>query len=334
MKALITGGTGFLGQQLALRLHSLGDNVTVLGRNSVVGKQLETAGLTFLSVDLRDREAVIKACEEHDYVFHCGALSSPWGKYQVFYETNVLGTRHIIQGCKSHAIKRLIYVSTSSVYFDFSHQLNISENMIFPRPVNAYAQTKQIAEREINLASAQGLPVISIRPRGIFGPGDTAILPRLIRANNTTGIPLVNHGKAWIDITYIDNVVDALLLCQSAPDSLLGRVFNISNAEPIEVATLLNKLFYLLEYPLKTKPISYNIVYIIATLMELAGNTLLRGREPNFTRYTLGLLSFSQTLDITAAKTELGYQPQVSLDKGLNIFSSWWLSQQKVVINM
>ena len=328
MNVLVTGGTGFLGKQLALKLRSLSHNVTVLGRNQLIGQQLEAEDVRFLPVNLRDKEATVAACQGQDYVFHCGALSSPWGKYQDFYDTNVLGTRNIIQGCQIHSVKRLIYVSTSSVYFGFSHRFNIPENTPFPTPVNAYAKTKQLAEQEINQAHQYGLPVITIRPRGIFGPGDTAILPRLIRASTRTGIPLINEGKACIDITYVDNVVDALLLCQNAPDTLLGRIFNITNGEPIYISDLLEKLFHKLSYPFKLKPISHNTAYWAASAMELLSNTLLFGREPILTRYTVGLLAFSQTLDITAAIKELDYKPRVTIEEGLNIFAQWWKEAQ------
>jgi nucleoside-diphosphate-sugar epimerase len=325
MKVLVTGGTGFLGKQLALRLKTLGYDVSVLGRNRVIGEQLQAEGLRFLQTDLKDTRATVEVCQGQDYVFHCGALSSPWGKYQDFYNANVLGTRNIIQGCQSYNVRRLIHISTTSVYFDFSHRLNISENAPLPvKSVNAYAETKRLAEEEINRAYQCGLPAIAIRPRAIFGPGDTAILPRLIKASDRTGIPLINEGKACLDITYVDNVVDALLLCQNAPDTLLGKTFNISNGEPLDLGTLLETLSKKLGYPFKLKQIPYSTAYWAAAAMELMSNTLLFGKEPLLTRYTVGLLAFSQTLDITAARKELGYQPRVSIEEGLTKFTSWW----------
>lgn len=330
MKVLVTGGTGFLGKQLAFRLKALGYDVSVLGRNPVMGEQLASEGLRFLQVDLKDTSATVDACQGQDYVFHCGALSSPWGKYQDFYNANVLGTRNIIQGCKTHGVHRLIHVSTPGVYFDFSHRLNISENAPLPtQPVNAYAKTKRLAEQEIEDAHQSGLPVISIRPRAIFGPGDTSILPRLIKVSQRSGIPLIDGGKVWIDITYVDNVVDALLLCKDAPDTLLGRTFNITNGESMYLTTLLKMLFHKLDYPFKLKPISYNTAYWVAAAMELVSNTLLFGTEPLMTRYTVGLLAFSQTLDITLAREELGYQPRVSIEQGLETFARWWKQAQR-----
>jgi nucleoside-diphosphate-sugar epimerase len=327
MNILITGGTGFLGKKLAIKLKSLSYNITVIGRNQEIGQQLEAEKIKFLKIDLKDTETTIAACRNQDYVFHCAALSSPWGKYQDFYDANVIATQNIIKGCQIHQIKRLIHVSTPSIYFDFSHQLNISENALAKTPANAYIQTKLLAEKAINQAHQNGLPVISIRPRGIFGAGDTAILPRLITASQKTGIPLINRGQSLIDMTYIDNVVEALLLCQTAPDNLLGRTFNITNDQPMYLIDLLKLLSHKLGYSLKLKSIPYPIAYGLAAIMEATSNTILFGQEPILTRYTVGVLSFSQTLDITAAKTELGYQPQITIEDGLSIFSEWWKSK-------
>ena len=194
-KALITGGTGFLGGQLALKLQQLNYDVTVLGRNPTIGAQLTAAGLRFIAADLQNAEAIAAACKSQDQVFHCGALSSPWGKAKDFYGINVLGTRHLIQGCLTHSVQRLIHVSTSAVYFTYADQLQILESHPFPAPVNAYAKTKQLAEQSIQQAHNQGLFTLTIRPRGIFGPGDTTLLPRLLRASDRTGVPLIRQGK-------------------------------------------------------------------------------------------------------------------------------------------
>ncbi|MGA0198234.1 MAG: NAD-dependent epimerase/dehydratase family protein [Prochlorotrichaceae cyanobacterium] len=327
MKVLVTGATGFLGQKLVCRLTQMGYEIKAIGRNKTVGQQLKSQQVNFVQADLRDTEAMIAACKNQDYVFHCGALSSPWGKYKDFYETNVIGSKNIIQGCQSHGVQRLIYVSSPSVYFDFCDRFNIKENMPLPSPVNAYAKSKQLAEQEMNQAYQQGLPVISIRPRGIFGPGDTAILPRLIRSSNKTGIPLIHQGKSLIDITYVDNVVEALLLCQTAPDDLLGHTFNITNGEPIYVIDLLEKLFSKLNYPFRLKPIPYGTAYALASMMEIMSQTILFWQEPILTRYTVGLLAFSQTLDITAATQKLEYKPHISIEKGLDIYAQWWKTQ-------
>jgi len=330
MKILVTGGTGFLGKALALRLTYKGHSVSAFGRNINIGKKLEENGIRFIAGDLTDPIATENACQGQDVVFHCGALSSPWGTYRAFYRSNVLGTQNIIQGCHRQGIRRLIHVSTPSIYFDYSDRFNISEEEILPkRSCNPYAKSKRLAEELVLKAHMEGLKSIIIRPRGIFGPGDTTIIPRLIRANTKGGIPLIDEGKALIDITYIDNVVDALFKCLTAPDCAFGHCYNISNGESLPLKEILDQLFATLNEPPHYRRIPYQRASQVATLMEAASTIFTLGRiEPLLTRYTVGVLSKSQTLDISAAKHVLGYEPRVSIKEGLHYFAQWWKTGQ------
>ncbi|WP_202081393.1 NAD-dependent epimerase/dehydratase family protein [Caldalkalibacillus salinus] len=279
--------------------------------------------IRYLSCSLDDREQVLDACQRQDYVFHCDELCSSWGKYRDFYAQNVLGTQYIIEGCRQHNVKRLIHVSSPSIYFNYTHRLYISENEPLPkRPVNAYAKTKLLAEQSIDQAFVQGLPVITIRPKTIFGPSCDTVLARLISLNRSR-IPIIEGGKIVVDFTYVDNVVDALLLCMAAPEETLGKKYNISNGESLYLYDLLERVFKELDERLNTKPVSYAEAYILAGFTELANKTFLKKRPP-FTRYCVGMISKSQTLNITAAKRELGYEPRVSMDQGIKAFTKWW----------
>lgn len=256
-KALVTGATGFLGKALAFRLRNLGWNVTAFGRNENVGNYLQSRGIHFFQGDLMDKTAVSKACSGQDIVFHSAALSSPWGRYEDFYNSNVIGTQHIIDACFSHEVSRLVHVSTPSIYFNFQDQLDIPENARLPKkPANHYAATKRIAETLVLHAHQNGLPSIIIRPRAIFGPGDNALFPRLIRANENGGVPIFRRGQVKMDITYIDNVVDALLLCANASEEALGYAYNITNQEPVIFVEVLRQIFEQINQPLKLRATS------------------------------------------------------------------------------
>lgn len=325
MNTLVTGGTGFLGQRLALRLRDEGHQVTVLGRNEGIGKQLEAQGMRFVRADLGDAARVAEACRDQEVVFHSGALSSPWGRYEDFHRANVLGTRHVTESCRAHGVRRLVHVSTPSIYFDFRDRHHIAESDPLPaRSVNAYATTKLMAEGIVDEAHRQGLETITFRPRALFGPGDTTILPRLIRANRKGSLPLFGSESPLIDITYVDNVVDALLLGRDATKEALGRKYNITNGEPVRLHAILEKLFARLEMPYRPRPIPYAVASGLAGTMELVSRTLLGGKEPLLTRYSVGVLAKSQTLDISAAREMLGYRPRVSVDEGLEAFVAWW----------
>ncbi|MEJ8544272.1 NAD-dependent epimerase/dehydratase family protein [Brevibacillus borstelensis] len=327
---LVTGGTGFLGQRLARRLQEQGEQVTVLGRNKRIGEQLQKAGIRFVCADIADQGAVRDVCYGKQIVIHAAAFSSPWGKYRDMYAVNVEGTRHVVEGCLMHNVERLVHVSTPSLYFAFEDKLGIRESDPLPqRFANAYAETKYLAEREVDNAFERGLATVTIRPRALFGPGDNAILPRLIRANKNRFVPMIDGGQAVIDLTYVDNVVDALLLCMDSPEKTLGSVYNITNGEPVMLIDVLESVFAKLDMPLRKKAVSYRQAYGIASVLELLSRTLLAYREPMLTRYTVGVLAKSQTLDITKAREELGYEPRVSLREGIDIFANWWRQEHE-----
>lgn len=318
-KVLVTGATGFLGFNLCIRLQNMGYEVFGQGRNPIKGQELIQQGIHFVSADLENTNAIETACSGIDFVFHCGAKSSAWGRYNDFYNANVLGTRNVIQGCKKHAVKRLIHVSSPSIYFDFSDKIGIKESDILPtHGVNYYAHTKMLAEQEIDKAFQKGLPVITIRPRAIFGIGDTALLPRLIKANQKKFIPLIAEKDILIDITHVDNVVEALICCMTADEKYLGEKYNITNDEPIYMYAFLEKLTHQLGIPFKTRRISYQKALFFAGLLEKISKYLMNYKEPVFTRYTVGLLAKSQTLDISKAKKELGYKPVKTIQQGVD----------------
>lgn len=329
-RALVTGATGFLGGHMVQRLKQMGWEVTATGRNEQAGQSLRAQGIHFVQADLRDRERVLRLCAGQDYVFHCGALSSPWGAYREFYGSNVEATRHIADGCKEAEVQRLIHISTPSVYFDYRPRYLIQESDPLPtRPANHYAATKLLAEQLLTKRwHQQQLPVIMLRPRAIFGPQEQALLPRLLRTNQQSGVPLLNGGQAEIDLTYVDNVLDAMLLaCYSSADTL-GQVYNISNGQALPFEQLVNRLFALLDIPLRTRRVPYAAAYSAAAVMETVYRVLPLSGEPALTRYTVGSIAVPHTLDIRLAQEQLGYTPKISVDQGLQYFADWWKEQQ------
>jgi nucleoside-diphosphate-sugar epimerase len=167
--------------------------------------------------------------------------------------------------------------------------------------------------------------VVTLRPRALFGPGDTTLLPRLIRANGGRGFPLIGEGDPLMDITSVHNVVDALLLAAEAPASISGRKFNITNGEPWPRSRLLATLFGELGLPFRSRPISYDRAQQLAGILEFVSRSFTFGRwEPPLTRYTVGVLAKVQTLDISEARRLLGYRPRVSISDGMREFAVWW----------
>ncbi len=328
MKALITGATGFLGGALARRLKLMDWDVTALGRNSSELKKLEAQGIHAVQANLEDSQAILNACKDQDIVFHSGALASDWGRAEVFYNSNVLGTQNVIRGCQEYRVKRLVHVSTPSIYFGFEPRINVKESDPLPKPVTEYARTKRLAEDEVDKAFADGLPAVTIRPRAIFGPGDRTILPRLIDRLQRGILRVIGDGQNVADLSYVENVVDALLLCAESPKETLGKKYNITNGEPIRMWSMIEKLCERLDLKFPTQRLPYPFVDTVAGTMEFVYKLLPGQPEPPLTRYSVAMISISTTLDISAAKKDLGYQPRVSIEDGFEEFVKWWKAKK------
>ena len=326
MNILITGATGFLGNNIAQRLIALGHNVIGLGRNVIKGKLLTNNGIKFVRCSLNDIDIIEKHIKDVDYVIHSAALSSPWGKKKDFVDANIEGTKNIVNLALKYEIKRFIHISTPSLYFKFKDHLNIKEtdSIKAPHP-SMYTATKYFAEKIIDQAfNERNLPVITLRPRGIFGPGDETLLPRIIGLADKNKLSQIGNGENVVDITYVDNVSQAIVLALNAPEKFLGEKYNITNGSPVKLWPFLNELLEKLGKNTAKKNVSYKVVSKAAHLLEIFHKTFKLKSEPKITRYTAGLLYFSQTLSIEKAKRELKYFPEISMEKATEKVITWW----------
>ncbi len=171
MKALVTGGGGFLGKAIVERLLARGDHVQSFSRGDY--PELRALGVQVQQGDLDDPEAVRRAAEGCDIVFHVAAKPGIWGPYQEYYRTNVVGTENVLAACRSHNIARLVYTSTPSVVFNGKDQEGVDESAPYPEHYHAhYPHTKPIAERLVLQANDSRLATVALRPHLIWGPGD------------------------------------------------------------------------------------------------------------------------------------------------------------------
>jgi nucleoside-diphosphate-sugar epimerase len=205
--------------------------------------------------------------------------------------------------------------------------MGVKENDPLPEPISAYAATKLLAEEEVDKGFANGLAVVSIRPRALFGEGDTVIFPRLLSRLKSGRLPILDDGENIVDLTYIQNVVDALLLCVESPANTLGKKYNISNGEPVKIWELVNRICDELTLPHPTRKISYKTANAAAAAIEFVYSLIPYSPEPPLTRLTVSMLAHSTILDISAARNELGYQPKVLVAEGVERFLKWWKQQ-------
>jgi len=332
MRILITGGTGFLGRHLVWHFSGSGAEVIFTGRNAKSATEIlrhsdKRVRWQPLEHGTPEAAAYLKQLAINaDVIVHSAALSSPWGLAADFYRANVVSTLEVIAACREAQVPRLVYISTPSLYFNFCDGLNIREDAPLPHPVNEYARTKGIAEMLIR-ADPPSETVI-LRPRALFGPWDQTLMPRLLRVMQNSHLPIMRGGRIKLDLTYIDNAVEAVWLAaiKSLPRPLV--TYNVSNGEPQELLALLETMAREFDLPLRTHTVPWPLVELLARGLEFTAR-LGNGKEPLLTRYSAGVLAFSQTLDISALRNELGYQPKVSINEGICRHAAWWHASQR-----
>lgn len=330
-KVLVTGATGFLGSHVVEDLMEKGYEVIATGRNEKKASFFLEKGVSFYVVDLEKKEEVDTLPQDITHIVHCAALSSPWGTYEAFYRANVLATKHILLFAKScKALERMVHVSTPSLYFNQEEKENVKEDDVQTKHfANHYAKTKYLAEQEVKQAFQDGLPIVTIRPRALFGERDETILPRLIDVNQKTGIPLIREGTHRMDVTYVKNVSHAILLCLEQDEHILGKVFNITNQDVRTFHDIITLLFDELQEKPKFKKLPYGLLQTIAKTVESVYQFLHIKKEPLLTTYTVSVLAKTQTLNNDAAKKELGYYPIYSIEEGLHRYVKWLKEEKK-----
>jgi len=316
MNILITGATGFLGNVVSTQLLERGHTLTLMGRDFSRVRNLLYMGAAPLRLDLRDRDGVQAACAGMDMVCHLGALSSRWGPRRDFWEVNVEGTRNVLEGCLEHKVKRLIYASTPGVTFDGHDHFEVNEDAPYAsRFVSVYSETKKVAE-EMVLGARALLEVGVLRLKALYGPGDRALLPRLLEAAREGRLVQLGNGQNRLDFTYIDDAALAVVLAlEHAAPFPVRPVWHITGGEHVRVWDVIYRILEHQGIPRKLPKIPLELALLTATALE--GLSRITGKEPALGRYITLLLARNQTYDIGKARRELGYAPQVPFEEGL-----------------
>ena len=319
MKILVTGGGGFLGRAVVRQLLDRRHSIRSFSRGDY--HELRELGVETRRGDLKDYNSVDEAVHGCDAVIHAGAKAGVSVDYLAYYETNVLGTQNVLDACKRREVPRLVYTSTPSVTFAGRDQEGADESAPYPAKYLAhYPKTKAIAERMVLMANSEQLATVALRPHLIWGPGDTQIVPRLIERARSGRLRLVGTGEKQVDATYIDNAARAHVqavesLAPGAPCA--GRPYFISNDEPIPFKEVLNGLLEAAELPPVSRSIPPTLAYAVGAALEAAYTLSRRRDEPLMTRFVARQFSTAHWYDITAAKTDLGYKPAVSMEEGM-----------------
>ncbi len=325
MKILLAGATGFLGFRTLEKLAELPyiDSIISIGRVLVPERTLIHPKVKYVLGNLEDSNFVNNVVKDVDVIINAASLSSPWGKREDFELANVTTQLNLIKAGKECGLKRFIYVSSPSIYFNGQDRLLVKESDPLPKTfINEYARTKREAEILLEYSS---MDFVILRPRALIGRCDSVIMPRLIKAHSEGKLKIIGNGRNIVDLTSVENVVDSIILSISTIKGL-NQIYNITNGAPVNLWENIELVLSLLGEKLNRNKVPYFIAKTAAHAMEFKAK-ITDYQEPTLTVYGIGNLATSMTLDITMAKTFLDYTPKVSLLQSTHEFVNWYKSK-------
>jgi len=310
-RILITGASGFVGSSFCMQ-HAEREDVEIRG----LGRR--PMGLPgYIRADLTQP---LRLDWSPEVVIHAAALSSPWGSLKEFRQQNVLTTRHVVEFCEARKVRKLIYISSSSVFYREGDQFSLTEDSpVGPTFVNAYAQTKYEGEQ---VACGYSGECCVLRPRAVFGPRDTVLFPRLLRAaQQGRMVSITRPGPPAVgDLIYIDTLCDYML--RAALEPAATGDFNLTNHEPVEIQSFIADVFAGLGLPAVNRAIPKAKAMRVAWLLEKIFGLFMPWKEPPITRFGVEVLSSSKTFDAGKSLRALG-PPSVSLEEAVRRFVEW-----------
>ncbi len=331
MKALVTGGAGFIGRRIVELLLEQGHEVRFLARGRY--PEVEALGAEGVRGDLVRAEDVRRAVEGTDAVFHVAAKFGFSADRDAFWAINVTGTDHVIDACVACDVPRLVYTSTPSVVGFQAHHEGIAHAPYPERHEGLYGQTKAEAERRVLAANGRALAgggrlaTVALRPHLVFGPGDPKLIPTAVERARAGRLPIVGDGTNKVDLTYIDNAawahLDALAALDGPEARCAGKAYFISNDEPVELWTWFNALLPQVGAPPIERRVSLATARRIGAVMEWAWRWLPLPGEPRMTRYMASALAMSHWYDMTPAKEDFGYRIRVPMEEATRRQIEW-----------
>lgn len=323
MRILVTGASGFVGGRLVELATREGHEVFGLGR-----RRLDRPDYASVDLGKARAEDLPDLPWQPDAVVHCAARATPYASRKAYERDNVVATQTVVDWCErlgqAGRPPRLVHVSSSSVLYRDGDQLGLTEDSpVGPAFANDYARTKAESER---IARSYRGPWVIARPRAVFGPGDTVLFPRIIAAAKAGRIPrLTGRAEPAIgDLIYVDNLADYLLQLAARPG--LTGVYHLTNAEPVEIQSLLLDVIERLGFQPPTREVSLTTAMRAATVLERTWRILHLPGEPPITPYGVGVLSWSKTFVPDRMLADLG-SPRIPVRQGVDEFVAWQRAQ-------
>jgi nucleoside-diphosphate-sugar epimerase len=311
--AFVTGGSGFIGGRLVERLVGEGRLVRALARSEASAERVAELGAEPVRGDIVDGASLANAAAGAEVAFHLAAHLGEWGPWADFERGNVEGTRNVLDACADAGVRRFVHCGTEAALMAGEPLVDVDETApLRPDSRAPYPATKARAEREVRGASRDGFETVALRPRFVWGKGDTTLLPEMVEAGKWAW---VGGGRNVTDTTHVDNVVEGLVL--AAERGHPGEAYFVTDGEPVVFREFVTALMETQGIEAPNRSLPAWTAAPMARVCEAAWNLLPLPGEPPMTTFRSWLLTQRCTIDISKARNELGYEPVITHEQGL-----------------
>jgi len=327
---LVTGASGLLGSHIVEQLRRRGRPVRVLVRPQTDRSWLETQGVEFAEGDVTDAASLGRACAGVEVVYHAAAKVGDWGPWEEFERVTIGGTRNVIEAAVAARVRRLVHISSISVYGYYDQPQIIDES--WPTAYRLYrwayySRSKVVAEQLVREAHRAGrIEAAVIRPAWIYGPRDRTTTPRLYRMITAGRAKILGRGDNHLNAVYAGNVAEAAILAAEIP-AAAGEVFNVSNDGQITQQAYFDLWAQACQAPPVRRRVPYRAAYLAGLLFECAGRLLRRKQPPFVTRYAVWLMGRRSYFSTAKAQRVLGWKPTVPYEVGVPETVRWYREQ-------
>jgi nucleoside-diphosphate-sugar epimerase len=314
--AFVTGGSGFIGGRLIERLRSDGHTVRALARSDAASTRIRARGGEPLRGDLVDIPAMRTAAEGCEWAFHAAAALGDWGPRERFERGNVDGTANVLRACAEAGVRRFIHVGTEAALLASQPLVDVDETApLRPDSPALYSSTKARAERLVLDGNRNGFETVVVRPRFVWGPGDTTLLPTMVGLVRSGRFAWIGGGRHRTSTTHVDNAVEGLML--GALRGIPGNAYFVTDGDPVVFRAFVTQLLATqgVEPPGRSIPIP--VAHALAVAGEAAWRTLPLPGRPPLTRFAFWISSQECTIRIDKAGEQLGYRPVRTIPDGL-----------------
>ena len=315
-RAFVTGGSGFIGGRLIERLLADGRAVRALARSERSAAAVERLGAEAVPGDLADRESMARGAAGCDVAFHLAAHVADWGPWEKFERANVEGTRNALAACERAGVGRFVHCGTEAALMAGEPLVGVDETApLRPDSKAPYAATKARAEQAVRDANRRGFETVVLRPRFVWGAGDTTLLPQMVEMVERGRFAWVGGGRNLTDTTHVENVVEGLVL--AAERGAPGEAYFVSDGEPVVFREFVTALLETQGVRAPSRNLPRWLPGPLGRASETAWRLLPLPGAPPMTRFTAWVLTQECTIEIGKARRELGYEPVVSRRDGL-----------------